>query len=85
MRAFLYSCVILLFVDIDPQAVPPRWPPSAESLVVKDGTYELTAVPLTSITYVTNKTLKVCGRDTLQMMIFKVLTRLKWMPSWIDI
>ncbi|KAH8835681.1 antiviral helicase [Flagelloscypha sp. PMI_526] len=45
--------------NIDSQAVPPRWPPSAESLVVKDGTYELTAVPLTSITYVTNKTLKV--------------------------
>jgi antiviral helicase SKI2 len=51
------SCLPLL--DVDVQAVPPHWPPSAQDLVVEDGVYELTDVPITSIALVTNRTLKV--------------------------
>jgi len=46
-------------LDIDPQAIPPRWPPMPESLIVNDGVYELRRVPLTSIVLVTNKAIKV--------------------------
>ncbi|KAJ7687413.1 translation repressor [Mycena rosella] len=45
--------------DIDPQGVTPRWPPSPQSLVVADGVYEVTAVPLTSVTFVTARTIKI--------------------------
>jgi hypothetical protein len=45
--------------DVDEQAVPPEWPPLAQNLVVKDGVYELTVVPVTSIALVTSRTLKV--------------------------
>lgn len=45
--------------DIAPQAITPRWPPSPESLAVEDGVYEVTAVPLTSIAFVTGRTIKV--------------------------
>jgi len=46
-------------LDVDVQAVPPQWPPSAQNLVVEDGVYELTVVPVTSIAHVTSRTLKV--------------------------
>ena len=46
-------------IDMDSDAVPPRWPPLTQSLVVEDGVYELTDVPVTSIVLVTNRTLKV--------------------------
>lgn len=46
-------------LDVDVQAVPPHWPPSAQDLVVGDGVYELTSVPITSIALVTSRTLKV--------------------------
>lgn len=45
--------------DVDPQAIPPRWPPMSESLAVNNCTYELRRVPMTSIIYVTSKTVKV--------------------------
>ncbi|KAJ7897302.1 antiviral helicase [Mycena olivaceomarginata] len=45
--------------DIAPQAITPRWPPSPESLAVEDGVYEVTAVPLTSIAFVTGRTIKI--------------------------
>ncbi|KAI0001768.1 NUC185 domain-containing protein [Russula vinacea] len=45
--------------DVDEQAVPPEWPPLAQNLVVKDGVYELTVVPVTSIALVTSRTLKI--------------------------
>ncbi|KAJ7150328.1 ATP-dependent RNA helicase [Mycena filopes] len=45
--------------DIDHQAVTPRWPPSPGSLVVEDGVYEVSAVPLTSIAFVTGRTIKI--------------------------
>lgn len=45
-------------------AVTPRWPPSSDSLSVTDGTYELRAVPLTSIAVVTSRTIKVWERET---------------------
>jgi hypothetical protein len=51
------SCLPSL--DVDVQAVPPRWPPSAQDLVVEDGVYGLTDVPITSIALVTGRTLKV--------------------------
>jgi len=46
-------------LDVDVQAVPPRWPPSARSLVVEDGVYDLNDVPVTSIALVTARILKV--------------------------
>ncbi|KAF7970863.1 hypothetical protein HWV62_22674 [Athelia sp. TMB] len=46
-------------LDIDTQAIPPRWPPAPQSLIQSDGTYELIAIPLTSISIVTSKTVKV--------------------------
>jgi len=45
--------------DMDVQAVPPQWPPLAQNLVVKDGVYELTVVPVTSIALVTSRPLKI--------------------------
>ena len=51
------SCLPLL--DVDVQAVPPHWPPSAQDLVVKGGVYQLSEVPITSIALVTSRTLKV--------------------------
>lgn len=56
-RSDVTSCLPLL--DVDVQAVPPHWPPSAHDLVVEDGVYELTNVPITSIALVTSRTLKV--------------------------
>ena len=51
------SCLPLL--DVNVQAVPPHWPPSAHDLVVEDGVYELIDVPITSIALVTSRILKV--------------------------
>lgn len=51
------SCLPLL--DVEVETVPPHWPPSAQDLVVEDGVYELTDVPITSIALVTSRTLKV--------------------------
>lgn len=48
-----------ILLDVDVQAVPPRWPPSAQDLVVEDGVYDLMSVPITSIALVTSRTLKV--------------------------
>ncbi|KAH9982737.1 antiviral helicase [Lactifluus volemus] len=45
--------------DVDIQAVPPRWPPLAQSLVVEDGVYEAAVVPVTSIALVTTRFLKI--------------------------
>ncbi|CAK5264477.1 unnamed protein product [Mycena citricolor] len=45
--------------DIDNQAVTPRWPPLPQSLNVSEGVYEVTAVPLTSISLVTARTIKI--------------------------
>ncbi|KAI6031397.1 ATP-dependent RNA helicase [Pisolithus microcarpus] len=39
--------------------VPPRWCPNALSLVVENATYRLESVPISSISLVTNKTIKV--------------------------
>lgn len=46
-------------LDEDEQVVPPQWPPLAQNLVVDDGVYELGVVPITSIAFVTSRTLKV--------------------------
>ena len=46
-------------IEADPQAVTPRWPPTPESLLVDDTTYELVTVPLTSVSLVTNRSIKV--------------------------
>lgn len=45
--------------DINMEAIPPTWPPEANSLPVDDAVYELAAVPLTSISLVTARTIKV--------------------------
>ncbi|KAI9511739.1 antiviral helicase [Russula earlei] len=44
---------------VDAHAVPPRWPPSAQSLMVEVGVYELAVVPVTSIALVTSRIFKV--------------------------
>lgn len=48
-----------IYGDVDPQAIPPCWPPTPEALMGDQAQYELRAVPLTSISLVTNKTIKV--------------------------
>lgn len=50
-----------LCLDIDSQAVPPRWPLQPQSLMVEGGVYELIAVPFTSIAIVTSRTIKASG------------------------
>ena len=45
--------------DVDAEAVPPRWPPTPESLLVDEPTYELAAVPVTSIAMVSFEDIKV--------------------------
>ncbi|KAF8510888.1 antiviral helicase [Hysterangium stoloniferum] len=45
--------------DVDVQVIPPRWPPTPESLLVDEGVYDLVAVPLSSIALITNRTIKV--------------------------
>ncbi|CAA7264771.1 unnamed protein product [Cyclocybe aegerita] len=49
--------------DIEAQVVPPMWPISPTSLIVENGVYELTAVPLSSIAIVTAKTIKIQVND----------------------
>ncbi|KAF9270829.1 ATP-dependent RNA helicase [Marasmius fiardii PR-910] len=46
-------------MDKDPQAIPPRWPPETNSLVVDKPTYELRTVPLSSIALVTDRVIQV--------------------------
>jgi len=53
---------------VDAQAVPPQWPPLAQTLVVGDGEYELTVVPVTSIALVTVRTLKVTTVANLSLL-----------------
>ncbi|KAI0323105.1 antiviral helicase [Amylostereum chailletii] len=58
--------------NVDVQGLPPRWPPDPESLMFSDGVYELAAVPLTSISLVTNRTIKyniVHAEETLRANI----------------
>ncbi|EIN14380.1 antiviral helicase [Punctularia strigosozonata HHB-11173 SS5] len=45
--------------DIDSQMVAPRWDFQPESLLVQDGQYELSVIPVTSIAMVTDRILKV--------------------------
>ncbi|KAA1471410.1 antiviral helicase [Dentipellis sp. KUC8613] len=45
--------------SLDPQAIPPRWPPLPQAISVAGGVYELTAVPVTSISLVTSNVMKV--------------------------
>ncbi|GAA5870547.1 hypothetical protein JCM8547_002045 [Rhodosporidiobolus lusitaniae] len=45
--------------DVSADAVPPRWPPRPSFSTDQELTYELAIVPLTSISLVTNLTLKV--------------------------
>ena len=45
--------------DVDNEAIPPYWPPTPEALIVNNGVYELKAVSLTSVSLVTNRSVKV--------------------------
>ncbi|KAF8592772.1 antiviral helicase [Ramaria rubella] len=45
--------------DTEVQAVPPRWPPTPESLLVDNGVYELVTVPFSSISLISNRTMKL--------------------------
>jgi antiviral helicase SKI2 len=57
----LYSTVLSLdnIPDTGDEAVPPIWPPTPKTLVVDNILYEMRAIPLTSIIYVTKNTIKV--------------------------
>lgn len=46
-------------VDIDGDALPPKWPPSVTALAKTDAAYELSAVPLTSVILVSSRVIKV--------------------------
>ncbi|KZV67653.1 antiviral helicase [Peniophora sp. CONT] len=46
-------------LDQASQLVPPRWPPTPDHLLVTDATYDLVAVPITCISLVTNRVIKV--------------------------
>jgi hypothetical protein len=53
---------IYLFIsiaDVDVQAVVPQWNPDPDSLLIDQGEYEFARVPLTSISFITSKTIKV--------------------------
>ncbi|PFH52329.1 hypothetical protein AMATHDRAFT_57402 [Amanita thiersii Skay4041] len=58
--------------DVDIQTIPPRWPPEPDTLSVKDGVYELVTVPLTSISFVTHKVVKVDVENILLRRISKL-------------
>ncbi|KAJ3769464.1 antiviral helicase [Lentinula raphanica] len=45
--------------DVDTEALTPRWPPTPRSLMVAKPTYQLTIAPLSSISLVTDRTIKV--------------------------
>ncbi|KAJ4472467.1 antiviral helicase [Lentinula edodes] len=45
--------------DVDNVAMTPRWPPTPHSLTVGNPTYQLTTIPLSSISLVTDRTIKV--------------------------
>ncbi|KAI0050634.1 antiviral helicase [Auriscalpium vulgare] len=45
--------------DVNPQAIPPRWPPSPHFLQVENGVYQLDVVPVTSIALVTSRIAKI--------------------------
>ncbi|ESK96232.1 dead deah box rna helicase [Moniliophthora roreri MCA 2997] len=45
--------------DIDNNAIPPRWPPQPEALIVNNATYELRLVPLSSIAMAADRYIKV--------------------------
>ncbi|KAJ3535718.1 hypothetical protein NMY22_g6357 [Coprinellus aureogranulatus] len=45
--------------DLDPQSLPPLWPFSPGPLFIENYTYELKAVPITSVVLVTDRTVKV--------------------------
>ncbi|KAJ3895777.1 antiviral helicase [Lentinula edodes] len=45
--------------DVDNVAMTPRWPPTPHSLTVGNPTYQLMTVPLSSISLVTDRTIKV--------------------------
>lgn len=55
--------------DKDAQAVVPRWIHNPEDLLVDQTEYELVEVPLTSVSLVTAKTIKVKRRSVLTMTV----------------
>ena len=50
---------LIMYADVDGQAIPPRWPPRPESLLVDEPIYDLTPIPLTSIAMVSSRSIKV--------------------------
>lgn len=52
-------------LDKDAQAMVPMWSHNAEEMLVDQAEYELVAVPLTSISFVTARTIKVKRRSVL--------------------
>lgn len=66
--------------DVDPQSIPPSWPPQPQKLNVVDGVYELRQVPITSIYLVTDTTMKIDVHAIMERTISKMtesVTKLK--------
>jgi antiviral helicase SKI2 len=59
----LHPNALIMFVDIESQAIPPHWPPAPESLTVPESIYQLITVPFTSIAIVTSRMIKVCTME----------------------
>ncbi len=51
--------IFIVSVDVDPQALPPRWPPQPEWMLIDEPQYELTTVPLSSIVMAAYQSIKV--------------------------
>ncbi|KAF8726156.1 hypothetical protein AX14_008017 [Amanita brunnescens Koide BX004] len=45
--------------DVDPQQIPPLWPPGVADMHAEGGVYDLRAIPITSICFVTDKIIKI--------------------------
>ena len=60
-------------LDKDARAMVPKWSHSPEEMLVDQAEYDLAAVPLTSISLVTARTIKV-KRRSIQRQLWKLFT-----------
>jgi hypothetical protein len=68
-------------LDTDDQAVVPRWSHNPEEMLVDQPDYEVKKVPLTSISLVTSRTIKVKRRSALTTTVeSRELTRICVQP-----
>jgi len=63
--------------DIDPQQIPPLWPPKTMDVQVEAGVYDLKAVPITSICLVTDKMIKIDADRIIERRINQMVEALE--------